>query len=238
MDEKTLIEHAGKYLAALSTGINPIDNMPVPENSILKEEKIKRCLGYCTGVFKRITESENIEHGDYRIYFSDETKREPVVLKRAEFIIKKLSVGVNPLTGSKTDKNDTVNTERISKCLKYSSYVLSHTSLNKAPYLADENELEQIACCDDEISLSEFVKRLNSPIDGDHMDMIVPQMIITYLAGIKFLSTDDESCTPTKIGLQLGIIHKEESGEIYFNRTMQKLIVKNIEAITKKGGEN
>ena len=37
MDEKTLIEHAGKYLAALSTGINPIDNMPVPENSILKE---------------------------------------------------------------------------------------------------------------------------------------------------------------------------------------------------------
>ena len=35
-----------------------------------------------------------------------------------------------------------------------------------------------------------------------------------------------------------GIIHKEESGEIYFNRTMQKLIVKNIEAITKKGGEN
>ena len=236
MDEKALIEHAGNYLDLLSKGINPLDNNPVWDKSVLKEEKIKRCLEYCTGVFKRITDTEIIKHGDYRIYFSSELKREPEVLKRAEFIIKNLSVGVNPLTGSKTDKNDTVNIERISKCLKYSTYILLHTSLNKAPYLADENKLEQTACSDDEISVTDFTARLNSPIDSEHMDKIEEQMIISYLAGIQFLSTDNESCTPTKIGLQLGISRKE-TGEIYFNKTMQKLIVKNIEAITKKAGD-
>ena len=233
MDERTLIQHAAGYLKSLYEGIDPIDKTPVGKNSIFKNEKIMRCLDYTVGVLKRISECENIVHSDYRVFFASGMKREPEVLKRAEMIMKKLSVGVDPFTDKKTDGGDTVRKPRISKCLEYTAFVLSHTTLIKEPYKVEETELDRIVYSDDAVCLSEFAGRLNSIIDSNTMNKVDEEQIVSYLVGIQFLNVTENGFEPAKMGMQLGL-SSDRSGEIMLNKTMQKLVVRNMENITKK----
>ncbi len=233
MDEKKLIEHANSYLKLLSEGINPVDKTRIEDSSILKNEKIKRCLDYSGSVFTRITESKDIVKGDYRIPFSPAVKREQDVLRRAAYIINKLMLGFDPFTNKKTPVNDTVNSARISKCLEYTEYVLTHTTLQKLPFAADEALLEQTAYSDERISLNEFADRLNKQIDTEAMTSIYVDRVVSYLIGIQLADLSDSVVKPTKLGSQLGL-SAGTAGELLVSKTMQKLIVRNMEAISKQ----
>ena len=233
MDEKALTEHACGYLKELYAGVDPIDKTPVTADSILKDQRLGRCLEYVIGVFGRISESDNISRGDYRIRFSPDVKREPEVLRRAEYIFRKLSEGIDPFTDKKLDSSDTVRKQRLSKCFGYTAYVLSSTVLTKSPFSVDENLIESSVYSDDEITLPSFVEKLNAPIDGEKMNRIDNSMVIAYLASIMLVSISGGVASPTRMGAQLGL-SLGDTGEIMLNRTMQKLIVKNLEAISKK----
>ena len=93
--------------------------------------------------------------------------------------------------------------------------------------------MEQAAYSDKEVFLYEFVNRVNGQIDGEIMRKIEEKLIISYLAKIQFINACNGSYSPTKMGSQLGL-SVDPSGNIVLNKTMQRLIVRNLENITKQ----
>ena len=53
MNEKTVLAHARDYLRQLSEGVDPIHRCPVPEDSILREERLRRCFAFVAAYIDR-----------------------------------------------------------------------------------------------------------------------------------------------------------------------------------------
>lgn len=57
MTDAERIKHARLYLDKLAHGISPLDDTPVPENELLKNVHISRCLSYVTEVLDGLIEN-------------------------------------------------------------------------------------------------------------------------------------------------------------------------------------
>ncbi len=56
MTDEELIQRANMYIAKLANGINPLDNTPIPENDIVNNVRISRCLFYVSDILRQATE--------------------------------------------------------------------------------------------------------------------------------------------------------------------------------------
>ena len=89
-------------------------------------------------------------------------------MKRAKMYLDKLSEGINPLDGTRTNPDDIVNNERISRCFNYVSTVLENVINNggnvvknfyisRNPFSISDEQLANFEYSDIPISLTEIV---------------------------------------------------------------------------------
>ncbi|MBQ4592368.1 MAG: hypothetical protein IJP32_12360 [Clostridia bacterium] len=60
MTELEKMERARMYLEKLTNGINPLDDMPVAENDIVRNARIARCMQYVTEVLQQVIDNGGI----------------------------------------------------------------------------------------------------------------------------------------------------------------------------------
>ena len=73
MTEIEIIARAQMYLEKLANGIDPLTNKEVPENDVVNNVRISRCLFYSSGILKQIIDNK----GKFKLELPD----------RAEFTI-------------------------------------------------------------------------------------------------------------------------------------------------------
>lgn len=95
MTEIEEIKYAKSFIESLARGVNPLNGESVPDNEVINNVKISRCLFYVVDVLEKLCEGEHIkkekksktlffieegelekfEYADYGIAISDITKR-------------------------------------------------------------------------------------------------------------------------------------------------------------------
>ena len=103
MTEIKIIARAQMYLEKLANGIDPLTNKEVPENDVVNNVRISRCLFYSSGILKQIIDNK----GKFKLELPD----------RAEFTItpeqlSRFDYSDYPISISEITKriNDLVNT--------------------------------------------------------------------------------------------------------------------------------
>lgn len=61
MTELEIMQHAKTYLDKLAHGINPLTNEPVPEEEVVNNVRISRCLFFVSDVLRRVIENGGVE---------------------------------------------------------------------------------------------------------------------------------------------------------------------------------
>ncbi len=54
MTELEKIEYAKMYIDKLANGINPLNNTPVPEDEVINQVKVSRCLFYVSDILRQV----------------------------------------------------------------------------------------------------------------------------------------------------------------------------------------
>ena len=60
MTELEKIAYAKTYIEKLANGINPLTNQAVPDDDLINNVRISRCLFYVSDILRRIVENEGI----------------------------------------------------------------------------------------------------------------------------------------------------------------------------------
>ncbi len=102
MTELELIERAKTYVEKLANGINPLDDTTIPENDIVNNVRISRCLFYVSGILEKVISNggnvaaKKASKKDFYISFDDVQKFEvsPTAITISE-IAKRINELVN-----------------------------------------------------------------------------------------------------------------------------------------------
>ena len=243
MEKTKMIAHTKSYLEKLGNGVDPITGQRFSE-SVLKRERVAKCLSYCAGVFGRALAEGGVSEDRLRVYKRAEFKNEEAAIAVARDFLEKLSRGEDPLSGS-VSQSDVVRHERISKCLSYAAQQLESAMVVKRPFDITEEALERFRFSDEPIKITEIKRRADALVDGDCMSGIPAPWLTQYLVSIRLLEEQKDSYgknrrLPTLMGRQLGITEDireyrgRESSTVLYSRKMQELIVRNIPQIIKK----
>ncbi|MBR5437380.1 MAG: hypothetical protein IKV21_00535, partial [Clostridia bacterium] len=65
MTEKDKIKLAKKYIDYLSRGFNPLDESPVRNDDIVRNERISRCLMYVSEILGQVIEKGIVQEKDF-----------------------------------------------------------------------------------------------------------------------------------------------------------------------------
>lgn len=57
MDKLRIIQHAQGYMQKLSNGIDPISGKPVPEDSTLQQERLRKCFGFVAEILEELIQN-------------------------------------------------------------------------------------------------------------------------------------------------------------------------------------
>ena len=57
MDKLRIIQHAQEYMDKLSNGIDPISGNPVPEDSTLQQERLRKCFGFVAEILEELIQN-------------------------------------------------------------------------------------------------------------------------------------------------------------------------------------
>ena len=60
MDKRRVIQHAQTYMDMLSNGIDPISGEPVPEDSTLQQERLKKCFSFVSEILNEVIQNNGI----------------------------------------------------------------------------------------------------------------------------------------------------------------------------------
>lgn len=179
------------------------------------------------------------------------------IMKRAKMYIDKLSQGINPLDGTKTNPNDITNNERISRCFKYVSTVLEDVINNggtvgkivksdKIPFAISDKQLESFEYSDTPIALSEIVRRINNLINIENMAKLKNTSVSEYLVEIGILKVIEltngtKHKAPTSLGYSIGLSVESRTsanGIHYtvnlYSKNAQQFIIDNIGGAVEK----
>ena len=176
-------------------------------------------------------------------------------LQRAQMYISKLANGINPLNDNPVDQNETINNERISRCLRYVSEVLdgviksngktdNKKKVKKLPFFLSPEARSEFVSSEIPMTASEIARYLNSLADLNvcyklRVTDIIKWLVEAGLLEIQINSENKEIKYPTSIGLDLGIFTETRSGlygnytAVFYNQKAQMFIVDNIEAIVE-----
>lgn len=111
MTELEIMQHAKNYLDKLAKGINPLTNEPVPEDEVVNNVRISRCLFFVSDVLRRVIENGGVEPPKSK-------QREPVLPFAATAEqLQRFEYSDEPLLVSHIAKrvNDLVETENTKK---------------------------------------------------------------------------------------------------------------------------
>ena len=175
-------------------------------------------------------------------------------LQTAKTYIEKLANGINPLTDTQLEENDSANNVRLSRCFFYIADILRQVLENggavakrrasKLPFYITDEALERFEYSDVPISLTHIVARINALVDLDSVHKLSFRKVVLWLKKAGLLENCDgkypgvKTC-PTLQGEEIGLcIEKRIStiGEyfaVYYNRNAQEFIVNHIQSIAE-----
>lgn len=179
------------------------------------------------------------------------------IMKRAKMYIDKLSEGINPLDGTRTNPDDIVNNERISRCFNYVSTVLENVINNggnvvknfyisRNPFSISDEQLANFEYSDIPISLTEIVNRINNLIDPESISDLKATSVSEYLVEIGILKVVERSDgkknkEPTEFGSKIGIAIENRTslaGHSYdvnlYSKNAQQFIIDNLRGAVEK----
>jgi hypothetical protein len=172
----------------------------------------------------------------------------------AQNYIKSLANGFNPLDNSRLPENDIVNDIRISRCLFYVSAVLqevinndgrvsSKSKQKKLPFTITPQQLHKIKISKVPISLSDFIKNINSVIDTENYKRLTYKELSGWLVAKGLLSVENIDGKNKKVitdkSNQAGIsvayrrYYEKTYTAIVYDQNAQKYILDNILDILK-----
>lgn len=171
-------------------------------------------------------------------------------LQRAKMYIDKLSDGVNPIDDTVVSKDDVINNERISKCLRYVSGVLEKTieeerravrtaEKNKAFLPEEEYTNSWFEFSLRPITIEKIIKQINENAHVIDISNVSKVKLKNWLirSGFLYRSVDCEGNSktlPTEKGVRLGISVKKikwtngSYDAVLYNAKAQKFIIDNI----------
>ncbi len=126
MTELDIIKHAQGYLRKLSQGVDPITDNAVGEDSVLSQERLKKCFAYVDGILQKV-----VDGGIGR------RRREP----RAAFCVTegmrdRIKVSDNPVSLSELIKNIQAADSSVGRLpfRQITGWLLSEGLLDEVPY--------------------------------------------------------------------------------------------------------
>lgn len=179
------------------------------------------------------------------------------IMKRAKMYLDKLSQGINPLDGTKTNPDDITNNERISRCFQYVSTVLEdvintkdnyskNIKATKSEFTISDDRLAAFEYSDTPIPLSEILRRINSLIDNEKIKKLKNTSVSEYLIEIGILKIQEltngsKHKIPTALGYSIGISVESRTspnGTHYtvnlYSKNAQQFIIDNIGGAIEK----
>lgn len=181
-------------------------------------------------------------------------------IKYAKQAVEKLANGINPFTGQGVPDDDTLNQVKVSRCLFYVADILRQVEENGGvakkkeksatqPFSISLDALKNFQFSSTPISLTEFLKRLNSLIDRDDMEKLSFKTISGWLIEMGFLKrivTEDgrTSRRPTTAGNTLGIHTENRIGRqgpytaVVYSKDAQQFILDNLDAVVVYGTQS
>lgn len=183
-------------------------------------------------------------------------------LKRAKMYIDKMANGINPIDGATASDEDVINNIRVSRCLFYVSEILARVIENggevsatvsadrepkpkvkKQPFFIGAEQLAQFPYSVRAVSISEFVKTVNSLVDEDAFTKLKSTTVTSWLRDIGLLQEEimpsgKVAKRPTAQGAQAGIFTQERLSmngvpyiAVVYGIEAQKFIIDNMDAL-------
>ena len=103
MTELEKIAHARTYIEKLANGINPLTDQPVPEDDVINQVRISRCLFYVSNLMRQMMEQQREPRPKVR------TKKVPFQLpheERANFRFSEVPIPVSEIVNRINDMID------------------------------------------------------------------------------------------------------------------------------------
>lgn len=111
MTEVEKIAYARGYIEKLANGINPLNDQPVPDDDLLNNIRISRCLFYVSDLLRQVE-----EHGGI-VGKSVKEKKTPFLLDyddRLKFLFSETPIAVSEITNRINDLIDTEHMKKLS----------------------------------------------------------------------------------------------------------------------------
>lgn len=110
MTELETLNRARMYLEKLANGVNPLDGTTVPEDDVIHQVRISRCLFYVADVLRQV-----IENGG--VHPQEKMKKAPFSLpleQRAAFAFSSVPIPISEVTKRINDLNANADVEKLS----------------------------------------------------------------------------------------------------------------------------
>lgn len=167
----------------------------------------------------------------------------------AQNYIKSLANGFNPLDNSKLPDGDIVNNVQISRCLFYVSAVLQEVINNdgkvykkskpkKLPFNITPQQISKVKLTEAPISLSEFVRNINSVIDTEKYKGLTYKALSGWLVTKELLAIqtingkDKKVITENSIYIGISVIQRNYYEKSYtvtvYDKNAQRYILDNM----------
>lgn len=109
MTEQEKLHHAKHYIDSLANGLNPLDGTPIPEQDIVNNVKISRCLFFVSDVLRKQLdghEPKKVSEKDKKLFYITEEEKLQYVPSKTPIPASGISYKVNEILDEKKMKND------------------------------------------------------------------------------------------------------------------------------------
>ena len=104
MTEQEKLHHAKHYIDSLANGLNPLDGTPIPEQDIVNNVKISRCLFFVSDVLRKQLdghEPKKVSEKDKKLFYITEEEKLQYVPSKTPIPASGISYKVNEILDEK-----------------------------------------------------------------------------------------------------------------------------------------
>ena len=108
MTELEKIERAKMYIDKLANGINPLNNMPVPENEVVNQVRMSRCFFFVSDVLRQVIEQGGVapeKRERKRVFYLPMEKRAEFEFSENPIPISEITKRLNAMKPDENMKN-------------------------------------------------------------------------------------------------------------------------------------
>lgn len=136
MTEQEKLHHAKHYIDSLANGLNPLDGTPIPEQDIVNNVKISRCLFFVSDVLRKQLdghEPKKVSEKDKKLFYITEEEK-------LQYVPSKTPI---PASGISYKVNEILDEKKMRKV----SYRTITTWLVKVGLMEEEDISDLFICC-------------------------------------------------------------------------------------------